>query len=194
MNDIKSLHKKGLELQNIGKQEEAIGYFDRAIKLQPSNADLLYDKAISLQKLFRFEDAITFYDKSLEIEPSFAALINKGLCLSNPSINRQHEAVICFEEAIRIEPNDLGAQTLKAYSLDNMGRYSEAIHCYDMVLENAPNDLNVLVNKGLSLLHLGRYDEAIAYFDKVLEDEPHNLFAQEWKRDAIKMRDKHLLF
>jgi tetratricopeptide (TPR) repeat protein len=62
--------------------------------------------------------------------------------------------------------------------------------CFDKILEQQPDELNVSVNKGLALFHLGKYDEAIAYFDKVLEYEPGNLFALEWKKDALKAREK----
>ncbi|NHI03160.1 TPR domain protein, putative component of TonB system [Candidatus Nitrosotalea sp. TS] len=191
--DAKSLHKDGLEFQQFGRHEEAISCFDKALEIEPHNAEFLYDKAISLQTMLRFEDAIKYYDAVLKIESdSFASLINKGLCLSTPSINRQEEALLCFEEALGIDPDDLGALSLKGYSLDSLGRYREAIGCFDKVLEQQPNELNISVNKGLALLHLGKYDEAIAYFDKVLEYEPDNLFASEWKKDAEKMREKDL--
>ncbi len=36
MDSAKALHKKGLELQQVGKQEEAITYFDKAIELEPN--------------------------------------------------------------------------------------------------------------------------------------------------------------
>ena len=65
---------------------------------------------------------------------------------------------------------------------------------FDKVLETEPRDSNVLLNKGLALAHLGRYDEAIAYFDTVLEDEPDNLFALEWKKEAIRAQNKNLMF
>jgi hypothetical protein len=56
----------------------------------------------------------------------FATLINKGLCLSTPSINRQEEVLLCFEEALGIDPDDLGVLSLKGYSLDILGRHREA--------------------------------------------------------------------
>lgn len=193
MKDSKTLHENGLELQQQGEHEKAITCFDMAIELEPDNAEFLYDEAVSLQIILQFSDAIGFYDKVLSIEPNnFAALVNKGLCLSNSGINRQEEALLCFEEARRIDPNDLGVLSLIGYTLDRLGRYREAIACFDIVLEKHPSDLNITMNKGLSLLHLGKYDEAIAYFDRVLEDEPNNFFALEWKKDAIKIRDRDL--
>ena len=82
----------------------------------------------------------------------------------------------------------------KALKLQHDGRKEEAVVYFDKVLETEPRDSNVLLNKGLALAHLGRYDEAIAYFDTVLEDEPDNLFALEWKKEAIRAQNKNLMF
>lgn len=189
-----SLHKRGLALQRRGRQEDAVRFFDMAIEIDPVDQEVIYDKAVSLQMGMRFFDAIISFDKVLKSDPeNFAALVNKGLCLANPEVQRQEEALLCFEEALRVSPNDPGVLSLKGYTLDSLGRFREAIMCYDVVLQMHPGDLNVSVNKGLSLMHLGKYDEAVAYFDRVLEEEPENLFALEWKKDAEKMRDRDLL-
>lgn len=120
-------------------------------------------------------------------------LLTKGLCLSNPTANRHSEALLCFEEALRLEPNDLGALSLKGYALDSLGQYREAIGCFDKILESEPTESNILINKGISLSHLGKYDEAIAYFDKVLDNEPSNLFVQELKKEAANRINRELL-
>ena len=109
-------------------------------------------------------------------------------------MNMQEEALLCFEEALRIDPNDLGALSLKGYCLDSLGRHRDAIMCFDKILEEKPDDLNVAVNKGLALSHIGKYDEAIAYFDKVLEDEPDNIFALAWKKETIRRANKDLVY
>src|SRR5574337_21268 len=116
--------------------------------------------------LLRFDDAIEYYNKSLGIDPgNFGALVNKGLCLSNPTTNKHDEALACFEQALMLSPDDPGALSLRGYSLDSIGRYREAIECFDKILETQPKEVNILINKGLALSHLGKYDEAIAYFD-----------------------------
>ena len=117
------MHKMGLRQQQAGNQEKAIWCFDKAIKMAPANPEYLYDKAISLQKSLRFHEAASTYDAVLAAEPgNFAAHVNKGLCLSNPSINRQEEALLCFEEALRIMPIDPGAMAVMGYALDSLGR------------------------------------------------------------------------
>lgn len=184
--DVVSLHKRALKLQKDGSQEEAIGQLDRALAIEPGNPELLYDKAISLQMLLRFDEAIEYYDKSLKVDKdNFGAFINKGLCLSNPTTNRHAEALICFDNALRLLPGDPGALSLKGYALDSLGRYREAIECFDKILESQPKEVNILTNKGLALSHLGKYDEATAYFDLVLDLDPDNFFAMQLKQEAI---------
>ena len=65
--NIRALHKKGLDLQQEGSQEKAILYFDRIIKIEPCNCEFLYDKAVSLQMLHKLDDAIDQYDKVLRL-------------------------------------------------------------------------------------------------------------------------------
>jgi tetratricopeptide (TPR) repeat protein len=183
--DTENLHKEALVLQKDGNQEEAIKYFDKALEFEPNNSELLYDKAISFQMLLRFNEAVEYYNKSLKIDPNnFGAFINKGLCLSSPNMNRQEDAILCFDQALILVLNDPGALSLRGYSLDSIGRYREAIDCFDKVLETQPREVNILINKGLSLSHLGKYDEAIAYFDTVLDYEPDNFFAMQLKQEA----------
>ena len=184
---ISSLHKKALKFQKDGDQEEAMIQLDKALEIEPDNAELLYDKAISLQMLLRFDDAIEYYNKSLGIDSgNFGALVNKGLCLSNPTTNKHEEALACFEQALMLSPDDPGALSLRGYSLDSIGRYREAIECFDKILETQPKEVNILINKGLALSHLGKYDEAIAYFDTVLDYEPDNFFAMQLKHESAK--------
>lgn len=193
-NDVKKLHKKALVLQKDGNQEEAIRYFDMALEFEPNNSELLYDKAISFQMLSRFDDAVEYYNKSLKIDrDNFGAFINKGLCLSSPNVNRQEDALLCFDQALVLAPNDPGALSLRGYALDSIGRYREAIDCFDKVLETQPKEINILINKGLALSHLGKYDEAIAYFDTVLDYEPDNFFAMQLKQEAYKSMKRDFL-
>ncbi|MDE1843308.1 MAG: tetratricopeptide repeat protein [Thaumarchaeota archaeon] len=184
---VESLHKKALEFQKNGEQDKALVQLDMALDIEPDNPELLYDKAVSLQMLLRFDDAIGYYDKSLEKDKkNFGALVNKGLCLSNPETNRHQEALECFEIALEIMPEDLGALSLRGYSLDSLGRHREAIECFDKILLVQPKEVNILINKGLALSHLGKYDEAIAYFDSVLDIESDNFFAIQLRQEAQK--------
>ena len=58
---------------------ESIYYFNKAIEIDPQNANAWYNKGFALHYLGRYEEAIAAYDKAIEIDPQYTdALYNKG--------------------------------------------------------------------------------------------------------------------
>ena len=69
MGQIDNLISQGKKLLDDNKFEDAIGFFDQAILLDPANPDLWNYKGVALRSLGRYEEAIDCFNKSLEIEP-----------------------------------------------------------------------------------------------------------------------------
>jgi tetratricopeptide (TPR) repeat protein len=66
------LKLKGVALLNLGNYEEAIKCYDKAIEIEPNNAEAWNNKGIVLGRLSKYEEAIACYDKAIEIEPDYA--------------------------------------------------------------------------------------------------------------------------
>ncbi|OGX08090.1 MAG: hypothetical protein A2Y03_04765 [Omnitrophica WOR_2 bacterium GWF2_38_59] len=99
-------------------------------------------------------------------------LINKGIALGN--LGRQQEAIVCFDEATKMDPRDPFVWYNKGIILRNLGRQQEAIACYDKAIEIDPVYARAWNNKGIALENLGRSQEAIACYDKALEIDPRD--------------------
>lgn len=69
MRQIDELILNGKNLLELNKFEEALGFFEQALLLEPSNADLWNLKGVTLRSLGRYDEAIECFNKSLEIEP-----------------------------------------------------------------------------------------------------------------------------
>ena len=82
--------------------------------------------------------------------------------------NKPEEALYAFEEALRLDLNNIKAYDGKGVTLGKLKRYEEAIQAYDQALHLNPNDEKSYYDKGLALRELGRYEEAIQAFDQVL--------------------------
>jgi tetratricopeptide (TPR) repeat protein len=79
---------KAKSLYLEGKYEEAITWIDKALEIDPGNAQVLnsktlalYNKGLTLDNIGNHEEAITWYDKALEIDPvNIDILNNKCRC------------------------------------------------------------------------------------------------------------------
>jgi tetratricopeptide (TPR) repeat protein/tRNA A-37 threonylcarbamoyl transferase component Bud32 len=162
---------KGISLDSIGRHEEAIQCYDKALVLDPRNTDSWNNKGNSLHSLGRHEEAILCFDRALEIKPDEAdAWNNKGNGLD--SLDRYEEAIRCFEKALDLNPRFAAAWSNKGNSLNKWGRYEDAICCFNQALELDPRMVEAWSDNGVSLHSLGRYDEAICCFNKALELNP----------------------
>jgi len=66
----------------LGKHDEAINAYDKAIELDPKDASAWYNKGHALNRLEKHDGAIKAYDKAIELDPKYAsAWYNKGNAL-----------------------------------------------------------------------------------------------------------------
>jgi tetratricopeptide (TPR) repeat protein len=115
-----ALNNKGNRLDDRGRYEEAISYYDKALKIDTRYFRALNNKGNSLNNLGRYEDALYCLDQALEIDPSYMkAWNNKGRSLV--SLGRYEKAIYCFDQALEIDPSYEVALFNKANCLKIMG-------------------------------------------------------------------------
>ena len=77
-----------------------------------------------------------------------------------------------YENALKINPNDITALNNKGAVMAEFRAYPDAIECFDKVVEIEPNDAAAWHNKGYSLEKLVNQQAAIEYYDKALKVDP----------------------
>ncbi|MCX8188068.1 MAG: tetratricopeptide repeat protein, partial [Nitrososphaeria archaeon] len=73
----------------------------------------------------------------------------KGVALGN--LKRHYEEIKCYDEVLKINPNDYRAWRDKGLTLAHLGRNEEAIKCFDEALRINPNSEIVQYNKRKAL-------------------------------------------
>ncbi len=82
---------------------ESLKYLDKALEINPQDAEVWNNKGANLVDLGRSEDALAASNKALEINPQYAeAWYNKGLILN--ILGREEEAKMAFENANKLDP------------------------------------------------------------------------------------------
>ena len=93
--DVVALKNKGDALYDLGQYQEAIGYYDKVLAIDPNDVYALINKGSALDDLGQYEQAIEYYDKVLAIDPNNVdSLNNKGEALDE--LGRHQEAAAWF--------------------------------------------------------------------------------------------------
>jgi len=80
----KSWFKKGLDLSEAGKYQEALECFEKAIEINPKEEIAWYNKGVALTNLGKHQEALECFEKAIEINPNYEkAWYNKGVALTN---------------------------------------------------------------------------------------------------------------
>jgi tetratricopeptide (TPR) repeat protein len=61
-------NNKGAALAKLHRYDEAVAHFDRAIQIDPLNADARYCRGEALRRLSRYAEIIEDIDKAIEID------------------------------------------------------------------------------------------------------------------------------
>jgi tetratricopeptide (TPR) repeat protein len=169
--EARELMDKGYSLTELGRLEEALEAYDRAIELQSDYSWAWARKGRTLRLLARYEEALKCYNKALEIQPRYAFAWNgKGIVLER--MGKQEQALACYETAASINPHEVWYWCNQADALLNMGRQTEAIKPLERALEIDPMHPNSWAKLGQVHRLLHNYNEAIVAYEKAIRLNP----------------------
>jgi len=102
-----SWFNRGVALEKMGKSEQAIECFDKALEQNPNDSWAWFNKGVSLHRLGSLGEALYCYDKAMTYNPNDPDLLsNKGIALR--TLGRTDEALECYKKALSINPGDSG--------------------------------------------------------------------------------------
>lgn len=175
-------NKMGLSMHKIGKHAEALSFYEKTLKNDPKNINAHKFKGDTLRELKNYDQAIEAYGNAIDFdvhstdpEPFFSI---GTICFER---KRYSDAVISFDNAIKIKPENSEFYTNKAQALIKLRKFKEAIECYDKALEFKPADAVSLNRKGTCLFEMENYTEAIDSFNEAIKISPSSSEAYNFK-------------
>ncbi|KAL0477027.1 hypothetical protein AKO1_006404 [Acrasis kona] len=131
-------HIKGSCLCKLEKYDEAVLAFDTYLLKDPNHVSTLYNKGIVLCSASRNKQAELCFDKVLQNNPKhLKTLISKGTLISERD---RPKALDYFNQALEIDPKNVGAIYSKALLLIKMDQAVEAVNVCERALRDE-NDL-----------------------------------------------------
>ena len=122
LEQLSNVMKHAIALNEIGQFEEAISWYEKEIKKNPSDPIPWFNKGNALDRLGKYAQAIYCYDVVLEIIPNdSSALSNKAKILSK--IGRFEVAISLFNKIISSDPTHVEALRNRRIALDKLGMH-----------------------------------------------------------------------
>ena len=206
-NIVEAWENLGTILYNIGKLDDSVLAYNKALEIFDKSANVSYGEFIplyiedddeykdkenieilkakvwykrggSLFKSGKYNDAINSYDVAIELYPEYYdAWINKGVALGE--LGEHYDAIKIFDKASKMDLNDESAFYNKGFALSKLGKFDDSIEAYNKALERNEQHEFSLVNKSVALNALNKFDDARFVLEKLTQKSP------EYKDDLV---------
>ncbi|MFW9969010.1 MAG: tetratricopeptide repeat protein [Candidatus Odinarchaeota archaeon] len=163
----------------LGRHNEAIECFDRAIEMVPNLDSLYYRKIYNLVVSKKQSEALSLIDELLVSRPNLKRRLFLQKSYIYVYLKEYEKALRATDEALELNPQDTYILNNKAIILASLGRRNDAIETAEKMISISPNYGNFYDTYGEVFLILGEYEKAIEKLKEALNLEPMGWFAFE---------------
>jgi tetratricopeptide (TPR) repeat protein len=161
----------GIALKQMGRAEESLKVFDKAVQLKPDDAELWKHLGGVLHALDRPAEALLSYQHALHLDPGlWEAAYHSGVILHR--MERLEDALVQLDRCVKLRPEDTAALQQRAFVLRGLKRFEACLADNMSICALGPASAINYNNVGDALQLLGRHQEGLGWFDKALELEP----------------------
>jgi tetratricopeptide (TPR) repeat protein len=161
----------GDALLRLGRLEEALLVFDKAVQLKPEDADFWRQMGNALLKARRSGEALLCFQHAVKLNPADAdAAYKTGVLLKEEG--RLEEALVYLDRSADAQPDHAPTFALRGFVRASMGRHEQAIGDYELALRLDPEHAQACSNLGNALKALGHPEKALVWYDRSLALKP----------------------
>ncbi len=163
--------KLGRVLRTIGRNDEALGFFQRYHQMVPGDFLGLAHIGSCLSAMGRYQEAESYLRRAVAGIDDPQTHYNLGLLLS--ITNRPIEAIAEYEKALARDPMHADARLNMATALARQGKTEQASRELTRLVEQDPDNAVARTNLGVVLLQLGKIEQARAQLEAALRADPN---------------------
>jgi protein O-mannosyl-transferase len=156
---------------------ESIEQYREAIRIKPNHHRARLGLAITLQLHGQKEEAEEHYRQVFQENPYVIAENRFNIGWTLAAQNELEEAIVQYQEGLKILPKNAGAQLFLAYLHQRKGNSNDALKQYGEVLKINPESVAALIGMGTVMADLGKTEDALHYFNEALQIDPKNVSA-----------------
>ena len=155
------------------KWQPALACYSKAIRIDPKKAEAHLKLAKILGKTGNHASYVEHMYLAYTIKPSFGS-DEDHFMLGNAlkKLGHRNKAIVCYEQAIRLQPHYIDAYQNLAKVYREIGKPNNAISCYQAAIRHNPQNANFYNDLGDLYVTRNLWDEAVKYYRVVLELQP----------------------
>ena len=164
-NEISTINNLGTVLKELGKNKEAVFYYEKALKLKPEDIITNFNLGLIFSQLEHFKKSIIFYEKVIKIDPKHLQSYHNLMDIYEKTNNLEKLEEIILKARSSLKNNPI----IKLYEgslLYKKEKFIEAINN----LETISFDLNKIKQEQLRVFTLGKSYDKIKNFDKAYDN------------------------
>jgi len=162
--------KLGRVLRTVGRNEDALQYFQRYHQMVPGDFLGLAHIGSCLSAMGRYEEAESYLRRAVAGIDDPQTHYNLGLLLS--ITNRGNEAIAEYEKALARDPMHADARLNMATALARQGRMDQASRELARLVDQDPDNAVARTNLGVVLIQQGKVAQARVQLEAALRSDP----------------------
>jgi tetratricopeptide (TPR) repeat protein/GT2 family glycosyltransferase len=154
----------GNALQKQGKITESMGYYAKALEIQPNMPEIYVNLGSIYAQKKQWQKAICYFQQALEFKPDFDGAY-RNLARVWAELGNSEKAVEANYRAYQITPEryNAGEHYLLGRQLLSQQRLDEALVCYRQAIAQQSDWLEAYEHLANLLEKLGQWEEAVTY-------------------------------
>jgi len=189
MNEILN---KGLTLHKAGKLEEAKLIYEKLLKKDSNNFELLNLIGVVSLQLKKYDEAIVLINKAININSKHHALYN-NLGAVYKELQQYDEAIKNFKTAIELSPNYAEAYNNLGIIFKKLKQYNESYNFYIKSIKLRPFYAEAYNNLGILYEEIKNFKDALVNFNKAIELNPNYVDAYKNRANLYSGNKEYLL-
>lgn len=164
--------KMGATDYDLGRFDEAVRDFTRAIEQDPENPRALCARGSALVSLARFDEAMEDFGRAIALKRDMAEAYFNRAHVALLYKNDPRRAIADLGEAITLAPQDPSAFLCRGAAYERLGRHWEAIQDFTKAAQLSPQDPGPLFNRANAYLRSRESARAISDYTETLRRDP----------------------
>lgn len=164
-------NNRGCTFHSLGRHNEALTDFDRAIHLDPLVANAYSNRGNVYRSLRQYNKALADFDGAIQLDPTFPLpYVGRGAVYQE--LRRYDQAMSDYNHALQLDPNFTQVYTQRGFTYESMLRFDEALADHNKAIQLNQDLVEAYVNRCATFGMMNRLTEALADAEHAIHLNP----------------------